>query len=137
MKCVLCGRATGPGQEIAIVKPSEVGKSAADLGRERLYNERLVVDGEQLIDVHADCARRYRQHTGTMPHTYTVYLTTTQTLHQEVRITSDAAFTVEKLVELAVTRARDGEWEAGETDPDIAVDEIKDGGRLIAFHPGI
>jgi len=63
MKCILCGRATGPGQDIEIVKPSEVGKSAAGLGRERLYNERLVVDGEQLIDVHADCARRYR-HTG-------------------------------------------------------------------------
>ena len=66
-----------------------------------------------------------------------MYLTTTQTLHQEVKLTSGSVLTVGQLVELAVTRARDGEWEAGETDPDIDVDEIKDQDRLRAFHPGI
>jgi hypothetical protein len=68
-----------------------------------------------------------------MTHTYTAYLSSTQAVYQEVEITSEVELRAEQIAELAIEKAGDGEWEAGDIDRSIDVDEIKEGDRYIGF----
>jgi hypothetical protein len=68
-----------------------------------------------------------------MTHTYDVYLSGTQAVYQNVTITSEVELTAEQLAALAIAKAQDGNWEAGDIDQSIDVDEIKEGDRYIEF----
>jgi hypothetical protein len=68
-----------------------------------------------------------------MTHTYAVELSGTQAVHQHVTITSDVELTAEHIAALAIEKAQDGDWEAGDLEPLIDVDEIKEGDRAIEF----
>jgi hypothetical protein len=67
-----------------------------------------------------------------MTHTYDVCLSGTQAIHQHVTIPSEIALTPEQIARLAIAKAQeDGDWEAGDIEPIIDVDEIKEGDRDI------
>jgi hypothetical protein len=66
-----------------------------------------------------------------MAHIYHVELSGTQAVYQCVTVTSAIELSARHIEALAIEKARDDEWEAGDLEPLIDVDEIKEGERSI------